>query len=421
MKINTKNNLKLPTDFLWGVSTASYQIEGNNSNSDWWQWEEKGKTTDKSGRACDYWRRYKSDHDLLDELGVNSYRLSLEWASIEPQENSFSPNNIEHYRKILEDLRNRNIKTVVTLWHWTSPIWFADKYGFHNDKSVEIFTRYCQKVVDELGDLIDIYVVFNEPMVPLGMGYLGGDFPPGFKNPFKFYKALNNIVDAYIESYKTIHHKYQNAQVGISYLYNWYEKTDSSMVNILNKLSQWYRIYLLGDKIKGYQDYLGIDYYRIGKIKFDWRKIKLDTKNQIYFGFTIQEDKKHPMKWITYPEGIYKVLREAQEKYKLPIYILENGLPTNEGMGDKQRIDFIQKHLFFIKKAIKKGVDVRGYFYWSLLDNYEWLYGYAPRFGLVEMNYKTLERKPRESFYVYRKVISDNVNLLADESITSIK
>lgn len=401
---------KFPQGFLWGTATASYQIEGNNSNSDWWQWEEKGKTTDKSGKACDYWHRFKEDHDLLEELGVNSFRLSLEWASIEPLENNFSPSNIEHYRKILEDLRRRNIKTIVTLWHWTSPIWFADKYGFHNSESVKIFARYCEKVVDELGDLIDVYVVFNEPMVPLGMGYLGGAFPPGYKNPFKFRKALNNIADAYIESYKIIHNKYDEAQVGISYLYNWYEKEKLGIINWFNDFIRWYRIDLLGNKISGYQDYFGVDYYRLGRIRFDIRKIKLDTKNQNYLGFTIEEDKKNIMKWIAYPEGIYKVLREVKERYSLPIYILENGLPTSTGLNDKQRVEFIKKHLGFVGKAIKEGVDVRGYLYWSLLDNYEWLYGYAPRFGLVEIDYKTLERKPRESFYAYKEIIEESRN-----------
>lgn len=410
MKIETKKNLKFPANFLWGVATASYQIEGNNSNSDWWQWEERGRTSDKSGVACDYWNRYKSDHFLLEELGVNTFRLSLEWSKIEPKEGEFSQDNINHYREILEDLKERNIKATVTLWHWTSPIWFGDKYGFHKKESIEIFARYCQKVVDELGDLIDIYVVLNEPMVPLGMGYLGGAFPPGYKNPFKFCRALNNIAQAYISAYKIIHKKYPNAQVGISYLYNWYEKSGLRVVNFLNSLARWYRIDLLGNKIKGYQDYFGIDYYRVGRIKFDIRKMKLDTKNQIYFGFIIEEDDNNPMKWISYPSGIEKVLKEAYEKYNLPIYILENGLPTYTGIEDNKRVEFIKEHLLYVNKAINEGVDVRGYYHWSLMDNYEWLYGYAPRFGLTEIDYETLERKPRKSFYAYKNIIEESRN-----------
>ena len=257
MQTEIKNN-KFPKDFLWGAATASYQVEGGNSNSDWWQWEEKGKTVDKSGLACDYWNRFKNDHNFLEELGVNTFRLSLEWSRIEPEEGVFSQESINHYRKILEDLKRRNIKTTVTLWHWTNPIWFQSKYGFHNKKAIGIFTDYCQKIVDELGDLIDIYVVINEPMVPLGMGFLGGVYPPGFRNPFKFYRALDNIAKAYRNVYGIIHKKYDNAQVGTSFLYNWYEKADSKMVNILNKISKCYRIDLLGNKIKGYQAFITI-------------------------------------------------------------------------------------------------------------------------------------------------------------------
>lgn len=404
----SKQKLKFPKDFLWGVATSSYQVEGDNVNSDWWEWEQKGKTKDISGDACDYWHLWKSDHDLLQELGCDVFRLSVEWSRIEPEENEFSQEAINHYRKILQDLRNRNIKIAVTLWHWTSPIWFQEKYGFHRRRSVEIFARYGQKIVDELGDLIDIYIVINEPMVPLGMGFLGGVYPPGFRNPLKFWRALNNLAKAYIEIYKTIHDRYKTAQVGTSFLYNWYEKESLGIINLINGLARWYRVDLLGNRIRGYQDYFGIDYYRLGRIRFDWKKIKLDAKNQIYFGFTIDEDETNPMKWITYPEGMYKVLKEAHTKYKLPIYILENGLPTFSRLDDEDRVNFIKNHMVWMGKAISEGVDVRGYFYWSLLDNYEWLYGYEPKFGLIEMDYETLERHPRKSFYEYARICKSN-------------
>jgi beta-glucosidase len=181
-----EKSLTFSTGFLWGASTSSYQIEGNNSNSDWWQWEESGRTKEKSGVACDSWNRWREDHELLTQLGVNAYRMSLEWSRIEPSEGKFSDEALAHYREILEDLKKRNIKTIVTFWHWTSPIWFAEKYGFHRKASVEKFVSYGNKVIDELGDLIDVVVTFNEPMVPLGLGYLIGYFPPGAKNPWKY-------------------------------------------------------------------------------------------------------------------------------------------------------------------------------------------------------------------------------------------
>lgn len=398
---------KFPSGFLWGVATSAYQIEGGNSNSDWWEWEKQGKADNESGIACDYWNRYKADHGLLQELGVNIFRLSIEWARIEPSEGIFSEEAIRHYREILQDLKSRNIKTQVTLWWWTSPIWFQKKYGFHKKESIGIFTRYAEKVAQDLGDMIDIFTVFNEPMVPLGQGFLAGVFPPGFKNPFKFWRAVNNLAKAYIKSYAAIHQIRPEAEVGISYLYNCYEAEGLGfLLKALNKIVKWYRIDLLGNKIKKFQDYIGVNYYRLGKIKFDRKNIRMDSKNQIYMGFTIEKDKKNIMEWVTYPEGIYKVLKEASEKYKLPIYITENGGPTGLGLDDQERIDFIKNHLQFVKKALDEGMNIKGYNFWSLFDNLEWLYGYRPRFGLIEIDYKTLERKPRKSFYAYKEIIS---------------
>lgn len=401
--------LKFPENFLWGAATSSYQTEGNNSNSDWWEWEKAGKAKNESGKACDYWNLYKKDHDLLEELGVKIFRLSIEWARVEPKEGVFSEEAVAHYREIFKDLKKRNIKTQVTLWWWTSPIWFQKKYGFHKKDSIKIFARYVEKVARELGDFIDIFTVLNEPMVPLGQGFLGGVFPPGFKNPCKFIRAVNNLAKAYKESYKIIHKIKPEAPVGITYLYNWYESEGFGLLfKIINKIAQWYRIDLLGNKIKGFQDYIGVNYYRLGKIKFNWKNIRMDSRNQTYLGFTIEEDKDNVMKWITYPEGIYFVLKEAGKKFKLPIYITENGGPTRAGLEDDDRIKFIHNHLAFIRKAIKEGIDVRGYNFWSLMDNLEWLYGYEPKFGLIEIDYKTLERKPRKSFYEYAKICKSN-------------
>jgi len=403
------DKFKFPKDFLWGAATSSYQVEGGNSNADWWQWEKQGKADNESGLACDYWNRWKSDHDLLMELGVNSFRLGIEWARVEKADGVFDEEAIAHYREIFQDLKKRNIKTQVTLWWWTSPIWFQENYGFHKKESVEIFARYVKKITDELGDLIDVFMVLNEPMVPLGQGFLAKAFPPGYMNPFKFLRAVNNLSGAYKRSYEIIHKKYPDAQVGITYLYNWYESEGFGiLLNSINRIAQWYRIDLFGNKIKGYQDFVGIHYYRLGKIRFNWRNVKMDSRNQIYMGFTIDENPENVMKWISYPEGIYKVLKQASGKFKLPILISENGVPTRAGIDDEERIEYLRSHLVFVHKAISEGIDVRGYNFWSLMDNLEWLYGYEPKFGLIEMDYKTLQRKPRKSFYEYAKICKSN-------------
>ena len=401
--------LQFPENFLWGVATSSYQIEGGNFNSDWWEWEKAGKTEGKTGKACDYWNRYKEYHDLLEELGVKFFRLSVEWSRIEPEEGKFSKEAIEHYREILQDIKKRNVKIQLTLWHWTSPVWFQKKYGFHKKGSAKVFTRYVEKIVKEFGNLIDMYITFNEPMVPLGMGYLTGAFPPGCRNLFKFYAALGNMAKAHNESYRIIHDVKPDTKVGITFLYNWYEsKGLGILLDAINKITQWYRIDFFGNKIKNFQDYIGIDYYRLGKIRFSLRNLKLDARNQNYFGFTIDEDKNNVMRWISYPEGFYYVLKEAWEKYKLPIYVAENGMPTRKGLEDEERVKFMKEHLAFLHKAIEDGVDVRGYNYWSLMDNFEWLYGVGPRFGLVEMDFENIKHEKRKSFYEYAKICRSN-------------
>lgn len=391
-----------PEGFLWGTATSAYQTEGDNFNTDWWEWEQEGRIKFKSGLACDSWNRWREDHALLTELGVGIFRLSIEWSRIEPEEGKFSDATIKHYREVLQDLKLKNIRTQVTFWWWTSPIWFQEKYGWHKKASVKIFTSYVEKVTQELGDLIEMFQVLNEPMVPLGQGYLTGMFPPGKRNPLKLWLALKNIAQAYVESYKAIHVIKPDAQVGMTHLYNWYESGKSNALGkIIYGISKWFRVMAFNRRIRGYQDFFGLNYYRLGKINL--KKIKSEKIN-----FFIEEDKNNIMGWIAYPEGIYKAIKEASQDYQIPIYITENGFPTDIGIKDEERVKFIQDHLHFVKKAIDEGADVRGYNFWSLTDNFEWLYGFEPRFGLVEIDYKTLERKPRKSFYVYRDIIRGN-------------
>lgn len=398
-----KNNISnFPKDFLWGTAFSSYQVEGDNSNSDWWEWEQKGKTKDKSGKACDYWNKWEKDHELLSELGVDLCRLSIEWSRVEPEEGKFSEETFKKYREILTDLKNRGIKTQLTFWWWTSPIWFQKKYGFHKKDSIKVFTKYIKKAAEELGDLIDIFQVLNEPMVPLGMGYLTGLFPPGKKNPFYFWRALKNIAQAYVESYKIIHSIKPDALVGMTHLYNWYDSGGHNIIgNLAYKISKWFRVVSFNRRIKGYQDFFGLNYYRLGKIKL-W---KLKSKK---INFFIEEDEHNIMGWIAYPEGIYKAIKEAHKDYGLPIFITENGFPFGAGLDDLYRVEHIRKHLNYIQKAINEGIKVIGYNHWSLMDNFEWLYGFEPRFGLIEIDYKTLERKPRKSFYAYKEIIEAN-------------
>ncbi len=386
---NQKNkNLKnFPKNFLWGVAHSSHQVEGNNKNNDWHEWEQKGKTKDFSGLACDSWNKFPEDHDLAQKLGCNAFRLSLEWSRIEPEEGKFNQKAIDHYRKVLQDLKARNIKTVVTLWHWTLPLWFSKKYGWHHKDSVEIFARYCEKVVGELGGEIDFLLTTNEPLMTFGKGYLLGDFPPGKIAPWKFLKARKNMILSHKKCYDVCKKQNKNLPIGITQYHSFIGSSKNPIAKLIRKII-FYRFY---DQVGDKQDFIGINYYK--KSDLPWKRNK--NKKVTDFG------------WEIYPKGIYEVIMDAHRRYQKPIYIFENGLADKE---DKYRKDYITDHLKYIKKAIEDGADVRGYFHWSLLDNFEWNEAFEMKFGLCEIDFKDKNRPrtPRPSFYHYQRIIKNN-------------
>ncbi len=385
---------KFPQDFLWGVSYASHQVEGNSKGNDWWDWEQQGKTKELSGWACDSWNRYPIDNKIVQELGCDAFRISLEWFRIEPQKGEFSEIGIEHYRKLLRDIKKRGLKRVVTLWHWTSPMWFVEDGGWSGENATKHFTSYCQKVMEELGDEIDLFLTLNEPTIPLNKGYLVGIFPPGKKNPFAFNKARRNMIKAHGECYDLIKEMKPSLQVGITQFCNTFE-TDKFLKPFNFLVKKFEDVYNWGFMSKDLDkhDFWGIDYYAtfIFGIKppFVTRKT---TKNR----WT-------DMRWGIYPKGIYEICLLANKKFKKPIYIFENGLADEK---DKYRADFIKEHLEFLQKAMTDGAEIKGYFHWSLLDNFEWNQGYRTKFGLCAINKDTMERIPRKSYFEYKKLIA---------------
>lgn len=388
--------LEFPKNFLWGAGYSSHQVEGNNVNNDWWEWEQKGKTQYKSGWACDSWNRYIIDHQLAQDLGLNAFRLSLEWSRIEPEEGVFSQEALEHYKKVLEDLRKRKIKTVVTLIHYTLPLWFAKKYGWHHQKSVELFTRYCQQVIDYLGDEIDIVNSLNEPRLALNRGYLTGSRPPAKINPLAFFQARKHMVQGQIECDQVIKKSGKNILSGLTQFCNdfdFFGKPDWGNM-LTEKVENFYNWHFF-DQVGDFQDYIGINYYQGYRIRFGWPMVTTMT----------QENRHSNMGWGMWPEGLYEMVMDAWQRYRQPIYIFENGLADSE---DENRQYYIQEHLRFLHQAIKDGADVRGYFHWALIDNFEWEAGFDQHFGLCAMNYETMERTPRPSYHYYQKIIKEN-------------
>lgn len=304
---------------------------------------------------------------------------------------------IEHYRKVLLALKSRNIRAMLTLHHFTLPLWLAEIGGFSNKKSIFYFLRFAIKVFSEYKDLVDFWITFNEPLVFAVRGYLDGAWLPKKKNTFLFLKVLKNQITAHKKIYKEFHSKKFDVQIGIAKNNVYLEPENKNY--LLDRLSAsisrylWNKYFL--NRVKNHSDFIGLNYYFHNKIKFIWEN-KNENKSISDIG------------WEIYPKGIYYVLKELQE-YRLPIYVTENGLADAK---DNLRADFIKNHLYWIYKAIEEGINIKGYFHWSLMDNFEWEKGFGPKFGLVEVDYNTLERTPRPSALYYAQICKNNSLLL---------
>lgn len=399
------NQLKFPSGFLWGTAISAHQVEGGNFN-DWTEWEKSAKRIQAlkkagqnpqdyiSGQACDHYHRFEEDFDLAKNLNNNALRFSIEWSRLEPEPGKFNQKEIEHYRKVLLALRERDLEPFVTLWHWTNPWWLAAKGGWANKNVIDYFGRYTKIIVKELGDLINFWVTLNEPLIHLGAGYIIGYFPPQKRNIFLAWPVFENLVKAHQRAYQIIHIHQSKAKVGVANLINYFEPAHpwSPLEKLMAGLAHYFWNHRFLQKTKNYLDYIGLDYYQHDRIVF-YPPFRKNLNEKV-----------SDMGWEIYPEGIYHILKYLKS-FHLPIYILENGLADRE---DKQRADYILDHLKWVHRAIQEGVDVRGYFHWSLIDNFEWAFGFWPRFGLYQVDYQTMERIPRPSAQIYAKICQEN-------------
>lgn len=404
-----------PAGFFWGAATAAHQVEGNTNNN-WIQWEkdnaqhlaleakkkwaewQQKKFTEMfdlenyvSGRACDHYHLFEKDFDLAKEGGHNAHRFSIEWARIEPREGEFDEKEIEHYRSVLKAILARDLEPFVTLWHWTEPVWFNNQGGWNNKKSIEYFQRFVEKVVDEYKDLVKFWIVVNEPNVSMGFGYFLGAQPPGKKGITNFISGYLNLLKAAQKASLVIKKINPKSEIGMANSVTDYQvKIIPGLNFLIESIIKFFSQYFLRKTLKQCT-FIGLNYYSRHMVSF--KKMNSSPEETTDLG------------WEIYPQGIFNVLL-GLKKYNLPIYITENGIAD---ASDEKRPDFIKQHITFIQQAIEKGVQVQGYFHWSFLDNFEFpeLRGFWPRFGLVEIDYQTLERKPRKSFYVYKEIIKN--------------
>ena len=412
-----------PDDFTFGVATAAYQVEGHITN-DWTDWELAGKLKDKNarnGRGIEHWARFDSDVELIKGLGVGAYRLSLEWARIEPEPGRFDDAVLDGYRRRLELLKKKGLRPIVTLHHFTHPRWFHAQTPWHEPSSLVSWERYAKKCAELLDGLDAAVVTINEPMVLLLGGWFSGLMPPGLNDPALGWKVLQNFARAHVIARRALVDRHQTVTVGIAQHQmefspaRWWHPIDQALTRLADAHFNYTLLEALTtgelkvgmpgffagtEKIDGGKDameFIGINYYTRSHLKFLPRPpwVEFVFRDPLKRGLT-------DIGWEWYPEGFGRLL-EQLKRFNKPVWITENGIDDREG-GRRNR--FLYEHLRQVLKAREDGVDVRAYLHWSMFDNFEWLEAWGPRFGLYRVDFESLERTPTPTAEYYRKIVT---------------
>ncbi len=420
-----------PTGFLWGTATAAHQVEGNNTNNQWWAWEQTpGRIhhNHRSGLACNWWAPggAEADLDLAQTLGQNAHRLSVEWSRLEPAPGVFDPAAFRRYREILTALRSRGLAAMVTLHHFTNPLWFEAQGGWLNPRSIALFQRFVERVAGELGDLVDLWCTINEPNVFATLGYLLGEFPPGQRSLVAAFRVSHNLLLAHAAAYHTIHRQDSQARVGLALqlrpfvparptarLDRWAARIQDYLFNqilliairdgiLRPPLGRGETVPALIDS----SDFLGVNFYTRELVHFDLR-VPGDLFGRRSFAPT-GEMSDLMANGAPYSECVPDSLKHLLVQLipcKKPIYITECGLPDAD---DDLRPRFLITHLAAVQAAIQAGARVEGFFHWTLVDNFEWAEGWHLRFGLIELDPVTQARRPRPSAQTYADICRAN-------------
>src|SRR3989344_933167 len=377
---------QFPEGFYWGAATSSFQVEGGIENNDWAEAGRLGKVP-VVGIADVHYHRYEEDFDIAKSLNHNAHRFSIEWARIEPEEGKFDEQEIEHYKKVVRALRARGMEPFVNLWHFSLPIWFMKSGSFGHRDAPAIFARYAAKIAGAFGNEARFYITINEPLVWLGEhGKSVGSSPGLWPNPFAYLHFFNQLVRAHKAAYAAIKKAAPASQVGIAkHNFSFVGRGIVGNIFAIKARYLWNRKFL--DALRGYQDFIGLQFYQ-----------------ELYFWQSKKEDAaqaKSDIGWQIHPEGIYNALMELK-RYNLPLYVSESGIADAK---DQYRESFIKKSLEAVHRAITDGAPVKGYLHWSLLDNYEFVEGYAMQFGLVHIDREhNLTRTIRPSARAYAEI-----------------
>ena len=385
--------ISLPDGFVWGAATAAHQIEGGNWNNDWWAWEHHPQSpcVEPSGDACDSLTRYPEDIALAAALGLNSYRFSIEWARIEPEEGEFSIAALDHYRRVCAACHEAGLVPIVTFNHFTLPRWVAHLGGWEEPDTAARFARYCERATAHLGDLIGWACTINEPNVVATMGYLAGVFPPGRRDP-ALRRAVNDIlIDAHHRGAEAIRSGPGAPPVGLTLSmtdFQAVEGGESRRDRIRRNFEDVYLEAARGD------DFLGVQVYTRQRVGPEGTLPAEDGVPVLQMGYEF------------WPDALEACMRRAWEVTDgVPQIVTENGIGTAD---DEQRIAYVTRALGGVSNCLDDGLDVRGYVYWSLLDNFEWARGYEPTFGLVAVDRRTFVRTPKPSAEWFGAIASSN-------------
>jgi beta-glucosidase len=400
-----------PPGFLWGAASASHQVEGGNRWNDWWEAESRGQLPHRSGDACNHYELYEQDFDLARSLGHNAHRFSIEWSRVEPEPGAFDTDALEHYASVVRALRDRGIEPVVTLHHFTNPVWFSGRGGWLRDDCHEPFARYVEHVARHLPG-VKYWVTINEPTVLVKHGYGSGDWPPFIKGaPRRAALAMQGLARAHLAAFRVLHRLQPDCRVSFAHSAPLIVPCDPG--RSFDRFSVWVRNWILHRyffKLIGIDlekpssssppsslDWVGLNYYTRSIVRHRWRGRAMLVGEDCLDSHHDDIGARNSLGWEICADGLRAVL-ERFAQLGLPVMVTENGLPSEH---DGLRVAFIRDHLQAVARALRAGVPVLGYLHWTLMDNFEWALGTTAKFGLAAVEDRTQRRIPRPSAEVY--------------------
>lgn len=385
--------IEFPEGFVWGTAASAHQVEGGNWNNDWWAWEHNPESPCKesSGDACDHFWRYPQDIALLSELGFGAYRFSLEWSRIEPEDGEISRNALDHYKRMVHTCRDNGLLPVLTYHHFTTPRWLAERDGWLAPETADRFARFCEVAVAHLGDEVAMSCTINEPNAVALMGFLLGEFPPGGKDFEGFGRAGETLRRAHRLGYDAIKAGPGSGPVGMTLSMADFVAVDGAEEMVHGARATIEDVWL--ENCRG-DDFIGAQMYT--RIRIGESGMPLPPERGVEATL---------MGYEFWPKSCEVTIRRAAEMTGSPVYVTENGIAATD---DNDRVRYVTEALQGVKRCLDDGVDVRGYFYWSCLDNFEWAYGYGPTFGLIAVDRETQERTVKPSGHWMGEIARSN-------------